>query len=150
MRKFKLIKKYPNSENVGSVWTKRDIDDYYWYTNCYLIPEDVENNPEFFEEIIERPALFVTEDGVEVFKDDNVHWVINGKYGYELRICENHTKSSLLQGDIYKIFSSFEKAQEWILMNKPVLSINDVLQHIRIISGTLDENGLKQLVKSKL
>jgi len=53
-RKFKLIKSYPNSENVGSVWTKREIYENYWYTNCYLIPEDVENNPEFFEEIIEK------------------------------------------------------------------------------------------------
>ena len=51
-RKFKLIKKYPNSENVGSIWTKIPEFEMYWYENCYLGLCDVEDNPEFFEEVV--------------------------------------------------------------------------------------------------
>lgn len=53
-RSFKLVKKYPNSENIGSIWTKTPETKNYWYMNCYLDPADVENNPEFFEEIIQK------------------------------------------------------------------------------------------------
>jgi hypothetical protein len=98
-----------------------------------------------------KPVLFVTEDGIDVFEGDNVHWVINGHYGYELRICENHIKSSLLKGDVYKIFSSFEKAQDYIMLNKSVLSINDIV-NISKGTNTMDMIGerIKELVKSRL
>jgi len=98
-----------------------------------------------------KPVLFVTEDGKDVFEDDNVHWVINGHYGYELRICENYVKLFLLKGNVYKIFSSFEKAQDYIILNKSVLSINDIV-NISKGTNTMDmiEERLKELVKSRL
>jgi hypothetical protein len=109
-----------------------------------------------------KPVLFVTEDGVSVVENDNVHWVINGKYAYELRICEAHIKSSLLERDVYKIFSSFEKAQDFILMNKPILSIKDLLDLAKECNDNLcissadpqycqsDFEKLTALVKSRL
>jgi len=55
-RQFKLIKSYPNSENVGSVYKQGDFmgRPVYFKDGSYLDPADVENNPEFFEEIIEK------------------------------------------------------------------------------------------------
>jgi len=266
-KSFKLIKSYPNSENVGSVYTKTDLCENYWYfTNC-LSPADVENNPEFFEEIIDKeyeilsfkcdedlvgsyitkgtilhknesdefkcgivsaseeklltlphwkinsirrlsdnevfsigdvlidtfnksqgsftlkeiefekapcdkgtgklsfihthpilgkyiplerlqkakPVLFVTEDGVEMFSGDKF-WKNNGWLEPKCFIAGKDQPYVLND----KPFSSKEKAEEYIMYNKPVLSINDVLQHIRHFSKTLDEDGLKELVESRL
>jgi predicted nuclease with TOPRIM domain len=50
-RWFELIKDYPNSERVGSIWIKTNDSEKYWYHNNYLSPEDVEDNPEYFKEI---------------------------------------------------------------------------------------------------
>lgn len=49
---------------------------------------------------------------------------------------------------LHKHFSTKEKAEEYIIMNKPCLSINDVLSvGQRVI---VDEGKLKQIVKSKI
>ena len=276
-KSFKLIKSYPNSENVGSVW--KVFGDRYCYMNSSLDPADVEDNPEFFEEIIQKeyevlsficnkdldssiilkgiiikklgsgnfgsgiirdseeklltlshwdihsirrlsdsevfsigdelvdtfnrnhgkftlkeiefekapadkgtgklsfihthpilgkyiplerlekakPVLFVTEDGKNVFEGDNIHWIRTDKivYLYNTRACFPHQKTLLVENNIYKIFSSFEKAQEWIILNKPVLSLKDVAS---IYPGINKEHNtpshqaeqLKELVKSRL
>lgn len=265
-RSFKLVKKYPNSENIGSIWTKTPKTKNYWYMNCYLDPADVENNPEFFEEIIEKeyqilkiktnstricdcidygneyvtallnsehtsiysikrlsdnevfslgdelvdtfnrnhgkftlkeiefekapadkgtgklsfvhthpilgkyiplerlekskPVLFVTEDGVNAYKDDNLHWVIREKYAYELRIHEAHVEGSLKNSDVYKVFFSKEKAEEYIILNKPLLSINDLLDFLEHKTSKplwnwdrttpSFERDIRELVKSRL
>ena len=273
MKKYKLIKHYPNSENVGSIWTKRDIDENYWYTNCYLDPADVENNPEFFEEIIEKkyeilsfictenlhttvipkgtilcktenskfengiikdvevnllkyphwkifsikrlsdnevfsigdkctngiitgfkldsngtpysggigisfhteertiteglkrcekakPVLFVTEDCVEIFEGQ---YYCHTNPNFEIL----ESKGDIISGNLigkkgYYYFSSKEKAQEWIILNKPCLSINDLVKLAEKAEDLLcipsdikefynqDLEIVKELVKSRL
>jgi hypothetical protein len=280
-RKFKLVRSYPNSENVGTIWTKTELGENYWYFTSCLSPADVEGNPEFFEEIIEKqyeilsficnkdlrsnfiskgailhktengkfeygiirdfeeriltlshwdihsirrlsdnevfsigdvlidtsnksqgsftlkeiefesapidkgsgklsfvhthpilgkwilleklekakPVLLVTEDSKQIFEDDSYWfvWLSN-------KAAAQHQKGMVVYGPYHarpligedawskdaKHFSSKEAAQEWIILNKPVLSINDVLQHIRQVSKTLDEGSLKEFVKSRL
>jgi hypothetical protein len=149
-RSFKLIKSYPNSENVGSVYTKTDLCENYWYyTNC-LSPADVEDNPEFFEEIIERQPLLVTHDGVELFEGDSV-WGFYTGFGY---IFEQIDLKRAKEEQWLK-FSSREKAEDYIMYNKPVLSIND-LKNIRAdfpessSSLSVTYGALRQLVKSRL
>jgi len=103
-----------------------------------------------------KPVLFVTEDGKDVFEDDNF-WTLylpgyTGTFP-DWSIRERNQQLHLqidLKNDFVKRFSSFEKAQDYIILNKPVLSINDVLQQIRMASKTLDEDGLRALVKSRL
>jgi DNA polymerase elongation subunit (family B) len=104
-----------------------------------------------------KPVLFVTEDGVEVFEGDNIHWVRMDikTYLYNTQAALAHKKNLLVENNIYLVFSSFEKAQEWIIFNKPVLSLKDVAS---IYPGINKEHNspshqaelLKALVKSKL
>lgn len=85
--------------------------------------------------------LFKTEDGVDVFEGDKYY-----------PVCEYfnlHNECIYPSGHkMFKLFSTKEKAEEYIIMNKPCLSINDVLSvGQRVI---VDEGKLKQIVKSKI
>lgn len=158
-REFKLIKSYPNSENIGSIYKQGDFmgRPVYVKDGDYLDPADVENNPEFFEEIVEKKEVFlITEDGVKINLKGEIHWVSNYvegeiKYLYATSLVEPH----LFILEDFKVFSSFEKAQEWIVFNKPVLSLKDVAS---IYPGINKEHNtpshqaeqLKELVKSRL
>lgn len=77
-----------------------------------------------------KTPLFSTEDGVDVFEGDNVHWVCDEfTYFYTKNVDETHCNliNSSKKG-VFKIFPTKEAAEEYILMNKPCLSINDVFK----------------------
>lgn len=99
-----------------------------------------------------KPVLFTTEDGVDIRKGDEVF--ILQLEGFKLSTLKhiadenwdtgydpNYTKK-------YKRFSSKEKAEEYVVMNKPCLSINDVLNNYGTTQYSTER--LIQLVKSKL
>lgn len=100
-----------------------------------------------------KPA-FVTEDEVGIYKGTRF-WVVTNSYGLE-----DHTLSS--NEDVKIVcrgrFSTPKKAQDWIFMNKPCLSINDVASVYISASKALHENlgpdaqpvSLLNIVKSKL
>jgi hypothetical protein len=109
-----------------------------------------------------KQPLFTTEDGVNIFEDDNIYWVnINtfskvncNKYNDDLG--EISIKSLLSKKYECKAvgFSTKEKAEEYILMNKPCLSLNDVQkiitsrQYTGFTKKLLEE--ITTLVNSKL
>lgn len=91
--------------------------------------------------------LFTTKDGVDIFKGDKTCWI------------NNWTVTNLVDwkrtGNTSEIhFSTKAKAEEYILMNKPCISINDILNFCGStqsdIIKTISLEGLQQLVKSKL
>ncbi len=95
-----------------------------------------------------KSPLFVTEDKVEIYKGDEYCKV------------NNHSDYSIVTGFIaegahnnYKglKFSSKEKAEEYVILNKPCLSIND-LKNLFDYFGDRGNNELKlkQLVKNKI
>ena len=78
-----------------------------------------------------KKPLFTTEDGVEIFGGEIV-WRAASKDGH---IFDNPERVNTAHWDIYlhnyganvhKHFSTKEKAEEYILLNKPVLSFNDI------------------------
>ena len=69
-----------------------------------------------------KEALFTTEDGVDIFEGDEVTWL----YTDELKIAGTRKADKNMYTDL-KYFSKKEKAEEHILMNKPLLSLNDLL-----------------------
>lgn len=98
-----------------------------------------------------EPVLFTTEDGVNIRKGDEVFIVeLDGfKLSTSKHIANenwdtagdpNYTKK-------YKRFSSKEKAEDYILMNKPCLSIMDI-ENIPEWDGLVDK--LKLIVKGRL
>ena len=98
----------------------------------------------------ERKALLITEDGVAIHNDDSVHycnikdWDVSAVYSlFEYRPEPN-----------YKYFSTKEKAEEYVLNNRPLLSINDVksCEHYDTSMGTYNMmySDLIELAKSKI
>ncbi len=114
--------------------------------NWYLGIDNIEKS---------KQSLFTTEDGVDIYVGDK-YWVLNTKLNdwifEENAVRDNinyfyKDKSYAKNTGIY-YFSSKEKAEEYILMNKPCLSLNDVLPYIGF--PLRDIKSIKELVKSKI
>lgn len=118
--------------------------------NCSWI-EDISNVQKI------KQKLFTTEDGVDIFEGDKIYSIDKTKLIFKDidRIIQSQyfERSSL-----YKYFSTKEKAEEYIFMNKPVLSLNDVAsiyisadKPIRDTTSFSAQNRrIQDLVKSKI
>jgi hypothetical protein len=84
-----------------------------------------------------KTPILVTDNGVELFKDDTFYHVDsywNIGVGYLHKDVFEKLKG-------YKYFSTKEAAEEYILLNKPCLSYNDIINSIK------DSNLLRSLIK---
>jgi hypothetical protein len=93
-----------------------------------------------------KQPLFTTEDGVDIFEGD-IFYIAYEHKDLDATPCKANKHHGKL---LCKTFSTYEKAQEYILMNKPCLSINDLIKHSEIKIKAVDVPRLKELVKSKL
>jgi hypothetical protein len=95
-----------------------------------------------------KEPLFTTEDGVDIFKSDKFFTTpkslrsnnIQSFTGAYISIPDNNILS----------FSTKEKAEEYILLNKPCISINDLYAMGNWSFGGKIMNDMKALVKQKL
>ena len=85
-----------------------------------------------------KPVLFTTEDGKEIFEGDTIFPVTDT---FELLRTDLASRKDVG----VRCFSTKEKAEEFIVMHKPCLSINDINTYCNLSLFTL-----KELVKSKL
>lgn len=100
-----------------------------------------------------KAPILITEDYVEIYNNSPVYYV-NSDYtfGWEGVILNNIYKKQTTGW----YFSTREKADEYILLNKPVLSINDVKDNFVWHLNSANQSSksivekLKELVKSKL
>ena len=111
--------------------------------DCFEIPQKI------------KTPLFTTEDGVDIFEgDDYYHTDIKWKI-------HKSTNAKINSGNLigvkgYNYFSTKEKAEEYILMNEPVLSLKDVASIYPGINKSHPDKPssqserLKNLVKSKI
>ena len=82
--------------------------------------------------IKENKPLFVTEDGVNIFKGDKAYECArNGKcYNKSNRFTplnsERHNYTSI--GKSWIVFSTEKKAEEYILLNKPCICLKDLIE----------------------
>lgn len=105
---------------------------------------------------IKKEPLFTTEDGVEIFEGDTIFSVEHTYYKIDDKIAgiykgsnKNHPVEHWYNSDKY--FSTKEAAEEYILLNKPVLSINDFYSFSLCQAEEENtHNKLKALVKSRL
>jgi len=93
-----------------------------------------------------KQPLFTTEDGVGLYENDSAYLVYDlGIPYYSTCHKDNNYFSQLYEG--IKVFSTKEAAEEYMLMNKPYLSINDVKEAEK---SSLFYSKLREIVKSKL
>ena len=105
------------------------------------------------EDYIEKnKVLFITEDGVGIYSyDTTVHWVIQGKYEYQLNTGKENVKLLQQQPDTYKVFSTQQAAEYYVLVNAKVLSIEDFWNFAsQSGSNVAKSKRLKRLVKERL
>jgi len=91
-----------------------------------------------------KQPLFTTEDGVDIFEGDKyypvnkTYWIVNEPENTCKINYETYHKNT-------NNFSTKEKAEEYILMNKPILSLNDIFKNVEEM-----RKGLKTFENSQL
>lgn len=93
-----------------------------------------------------KPCLFVTEDGVEIVANDSCFEVTK-----DFRIYQSSYYENANPNHTSKYFSIREKAEEYILLNKPCLSLKEIKQILinHPFFGEY-ENALHHLARKKL
>lgn len=94
-----------------------------------------------------KTPLFTTEDGVDVFEGDKLYYILKS---FEIH-CNPANKYDGKNND-YKYFSTKEKAEEFVILNKPCLSVQELI-NIKSLKGCFGDTLIdyaKQLAKSKL
>ena len=98
-----------------------------------------------------KQPLFKTEDGVSLMEGENCFYIVIHVMGWD--IIEAKVSNDIFTSSNVKIFSKKEAARDFVLMNKPVLSINDVMGWLFEIDGVkniLGINKIKHSAKSKI
>lgn len=81
MKKYKLIKEYPNSIKLGQIVIKNEKGNYYFvegYTWWVIPSRTIENFPEYWEEIKEEQVIRQEGVIVEVISKEGVHFKLGG------------------------------------------------------------------------
>lgn len=146
-------------------------DDFYWCVNTaphlwsifqQIAKENTKLNKgvlafksvDLAEKYVEEnkpKKLFTTEDGVDIFEGDEFFrvWNTNGELKRDSYRCFADNKySAKMMIKTCPHFSTKEKAEEYILVNKPCLSIKDIKEAMK--KGLSVEGYLIKLVKSRL
>jgi len=100
---------------------------------------------------VKKQPLFTTEDGVDIFESDEYYqihypenWEITKGIAEKIINYINLIESKVL-------YSTKEKAEEYMLLNKPCLSLNDLLNYQSATKQIfVPIKTLKDLVKSKI
>ena len=134
--------------------TKYGCIDKFYIKNNYLLSTTVlESNGRYLKylEKIKQP-LFTTEDGVDIFKGDSFYTIDSN---FKIQFLKNSDED-----EVDNAWSTKEKAEEYILVNKPCLSLNDLKQFFpntyvpfKKEESAIEDINTKQLenlVKSKI
>lgn len=121
------------------------------YTLVAIIDSGSMRVMDSWRKVVTKTPLFKTEDGVDIYEGDKIT-IVNTK---DFRISNTDIPENHIRGhcrvwdgsDGYLQFSSKQAAEEYIILNKPCLSLMD-LKKAGYISAS-QRFSLKQLVKSK-
>jgi len=149
------VKRLSDNEvfTVGDkVWPYLTIKGFYlpikgearYEEGCTLAAYFGEPNANYcIHDLKKRPILFRTEDGVNIYEGDE-YWAISDDYK---TLWTNHARKTYSLAKI-RAFSKKEKAEEWVLQNKPILSFNDLgglgVEHQEYIMGII-KSKIKQV-----
>lgn len=100
--------------------------------------------------ITEKKPLFITEDGVSIFEGSSpTIFLLRRVNDFHIKECtKNNVKPGSFSDNMY-YFADKEKAEEYVVMNKPCLSIKDVIGSTYMIS-TLNIANLTSVVKERI
>jgi hypothetical protein len=131
MMKYKLIKTYPGSPELGTVVEEKcKTSNFYIFNGNAVLRSHVEDNPEYWEK-----------------GNDNLWWVVFTK---EDTIFESYypycLETSLFKTeDSRQYFKTKEEAEEFILHNSPCLSYNNIAWYLSSAQRDVVLNLIKKL-----
>ena len=101
---------------------------------------------------IKCDILFRTEDGVDIFEGVTIYGINND---WDVFSHFTDLQNKVKSWGIKPIFSTREKAEAYIIVNKPVLSLKDVATIYKGINkktnhSSSQANQLKELVRNKI
>ena len=139
MRKYRLVKCYPGSPELGiEVEKQAKTQTYYHIYNDRkfgVLTEHVENNSEYWEEILEDFYYLV-------FTEDETSFNAWEPIRVGAVKCDTDTK---------KYFSTKEGARDFIIQHKPCLSFNEVRGLVgHSFFGSTSHQRLFELAKSRI
>ena len=103
-----------------------------------------------FASQFERKVRFVTNgDGEEIFDGDLFYWIESIDWSIQSAICTDDMQGKQIERTYFK---SKEKAEAYITLNAPRLSVNDVMEVVGqyVFAPSFYKDKLVELVKSKL
>lgn len=116
----------PNERIVEFILTELE----YWPTteDDILKREEHKDVIDMYKKSQQPKPLFTTEDGKPVY-EGGVVWIVYDDYsvGYSQYIRGNEMLDLVASHGGKRTFSTEDAAREWVLMNKPCLSLNDLL-----------------------
>lgn len=138
----------------GEIFTVGDntkygcIDGFYIKNDYLLVTTVLESIGRYLKDIqrIKKP-LFTTEDGVDIFEGDS-YWKVSNNFNKSGVRLAKQTFRGNASNCTSKYFKTLKSAEEYILMNKPCLSINDVTNTLANYSTNLI-NNLKNKINEK-
>jgi hypothetical protein len=141
MKKYKLIKEYPGSPELGEIVEGGSSSNFYFYVNpdlCRIVIRKtlVDNQPDYWEEVEDNKWFVVSKRDYQKNYTLFEAWYIYMIDSYQPTIKDENLN----------YFKIKEEAEDFIIYNKPCLSINEIGDSIPCT--TLDR--LIRTVKSKL
>jgi len=130
------------------------------YFDGICIPYDLSELPTPTEEqtITDKPILFTTFDGVDIKEGDkySVVWLKDFKDS-KIKMWDtifDEIAQPLLEDETWsegaKFFSTKEAAQQYILDNKPCISLKEIKEYVGVYSSDYALENLKLIAKEKL
>lgn len=128
MKKYRLKQWYPSLQKKtieGNIVNWDDDEKAYTVIQNgdrveILDKTEVENNTDFWELIEEEKPLFTTADGVDIFLGHS-YILIDKEF-----IKHKQTASNIVYTEYFKKFKHESNADEYILWNKPLLSLQEI------------------------
>lgn len=96
-------------------------------------------------DLTKNKALFITEDGVEIFEGDRCFYVYQDNSGANSFMAREYNCASVHDA---RKFSSKEAAEQYLYYNKPTLSIREVEDKIMAFDLLMHLDNREKLVKS--
>lgn len=112
---------------TGNIATETQSESNYKVSEPrnFTVPKWIIENSSDWEEVIERKFLFQTVDGVDIYEGDKYYSVHASTFEFPNGYGVSTIKGTAAKG-YWDTFSTLEKAQEYINLNKPKYSFNDI------------------------
>jgi len=139
---------------TNTIYTKKE-DGWYKPSEKTAYSDNTIKNSRHIYVIEYTEPLFTTEDDIDIFEGDEFFrvWNINNELktdSYKCFASIHYNAKHMLKTVPH--FSTKKAAEEYILMNKPCLSINDILKYLSSVNLKIDliDPKFLKFVKNKL